>query len=83
MGSEQIGAGLGLSVVRAISSRIGADIRFGFSDEAKQAGPSVTIFFPATAALSGAAEVRWHKMYFQKVIECTNSKKRHKPSARC
>ncbi|MFD1559903.1 ATP-binding protein [Paraburkholderia silviterrae] len=43
LGSEQIGSGLGLSIVEAITQRIGAQIRLGFSDHAKQTGLSVEI----------------------------------------
>ncbi|MEO9161683.1 MAG: ATP-binding protein [Casimicrobiaceae bacterium] len=38
LGSNQAGSGLGLSIVKAISDRIGAEVRLAFSDEAKQSG---------------------------------------------
>ncbi|WP_019936753.1 ATP-binding protein [Bordetella sp. FB-8] len=46
LGSEQIGSGLGLAIVKATANRIGATIRLGFSDEARQAGLSVEIRMP-------------------------------------
>lgn len=55
LGSEQIGSGLGLSIVQTIANRIGAEIRLGFSDDAKQTGLRVTVIIPV-AALSQAAE---------------------------
>ncbi|MBC3871680.1 ATP-binding protein [Undibacterium oligocarboniphilum] len=50
LGSEQIGSGLGLSIVQTIVSRINAEIRLDFSDPEKQTGLSVTIHFPVTAS---------------------------------
>jgi len=47
LGTEQIGSGLGLSIVQTIVKRIGADIRLDFSDQEKQSGLDVTILFPA------------------------------------
>lgn len=52
LGSEQIGSGLGLSIVKAISDRIGAEIRLGFSDEVKRSGLRVTVLFPKMASVS-------------------------------
>lgn len=46
LGSEQTGSGLGLSIVQAIASRIGAEIRLDFADEAQQTGLNVTVTFP-------------------------------------
>lgn len=47
LGSEQIGSGLGLSIVQTIAHRIGAEIRLDFSDPARQAGLSVTVRLPS------------------------------------
>lgn len=47
LGSEQIGSGLGLSIVQTIAHRIGAEIRFDFSDLARQTGLSVTVRLPS------------------------------------
>lgn len=46
LGSEQIGSGLGLSIVQTIANRIGAEIGLEFSDQAKQTGLRVTVLFP-------------------------------------
>lgn len=43
VGSNQAGSGLGLSIVKAISDRIGAEVRLAFSDEAKQSGLCVSV----------------------------------------
>lgn len=48
VGSEQVGSGLGLSIVRAICDRIGAEIRLGFSDEVSARGLRVCVFMPLT-----------------------------------
>ncbi|OZI30991.1 two-component sensor histidine kinase [Bordetella genomosp. 10] len=45
-GSEQIGSGLGLAIVRAIASRIGANIRLGYADETARRGLRVEILIP-------------------------------------
>ncbi|MCZ4328477.1 ATP-binding protein [Castellaniella denitrificans] len=47
LGSEQIGSGLGLSIVQTIAHRIGAEIRLDFSDLARQTGLSVTVRLPS------------------------------------
>jgi two-component system, OmpR family, sensor kinase len=54
LGSEQIGSGLGLSIVQTIVRRIGAEIRLDFSDQEKQTGLDVTILFPATTPVHAA-----------------------------
>jgi two-component system OmpR family sensor kinase len=46
MGSEQIGSGLGLSIVQTITNRIGAEIRLAFADESQQIGLNVTVIVP-------------------------------------
>lgn len=46
LGSEQVGSGLGLSIVRTIADRIGAEIRLGVSDPEKQTGLTVGIRIP-------------------------------------
>jgi two-component system OmpR family sensor kinase len=47
LGTEQIGSGLGLSIVQTIANRLGAEIRLAFSDQEKKTGLDVTILFPA------------------------------------
>lgn len=43
LGSDQVGSGLGMSIVKTIAERIGAEIQLGFSDEAKGSGLCVCI----------------------------------------
>lgn len=54
MGSEQIWAGLGLSIVQTISRRIGTEIRFVFSDRGKLvwASPFSFLLLPRFQALA-------------------------------
>ncbi|HKT95358.1 MAG TPA: ATP-binding protein [Paraburkholderia sp.] len=56
LGSEQPGSGLGLSIVQAISSRIGAEVRLGFSSEEQQSGLSVTVLIPVHAPFRTARQ---------------------------
>jgi two-component system OmpR family sensor kinase len=46
LGSEQTGSGLGLSIVKAIADRTGAEIRLAYSDETGKSGLSITVTFP-------------------------------------
>ncbi|NDP65000.1 ATP-binding protein [Polaromonas sp.] len=50
LGSDQVGSGLGLSIVKAISDRIDAEIVLGFSDEVKGSGLRVSILFALAKA---------------------------------
>lgn len=50
LGSEQIGSGLGLSIVQTIANRIDAKIRLDFSDEGEQTGLSVTVLIPISSS---------------------------------
>ena len=50
LGSDQIGSGLGLSIVKTILERIGADIQLGFSDEVRASGLCVCISIPLAAS---------------------------------
>lgn len=43
LGSGQMGSGLGLSIVKTILERMGADIQLGFSDEEHQTGLCVSV----------------------------------------
>ncbi|AZS77757.1 two-component sensor histidine kinase [Achromobacter spanius] len=45
LGNEQIGSGLGLSIVQTVAHRVGAEIRLDFSDEERQIGLSVIVQF--------------------------------------
>ena len=46
LGSEQIGSGLGFSIVQTIAHRIGAEIRLDFVDETQQTGLKVSVIVP-------------------------------------
>lgn len=46
LGSEQIGSGLGLSIVQTIAHRIGAEIHLDFADETQQTGLNVVVIVP-------------------------------------
>lgn len=46
LGGEQIGSGLGLSIVQTIANRIGAEIRLDFSDAVNQTGLSAVVLIP-------------------------------------
>lgn len=48
LGSGQLGSGLGLSIVRTIANRIGAEIRLDFADQTRQTGLSVVVIIPIT-----------------------------------
>ena len=53
LGSDQAGSGLGLglSIVKTIAERIGAEIQLGFSDAAKGSGLCVCLLIPLTDTL--------------------------------
>ena len=46
LGSDQVGSGLGLSIVKAVADRMGAEIRLGFSDEVAHSGLCVWVRVP-------------------------------------
>ena len=48
LGSDQAGSGLGLSIVKTIAERIGAEIQLEFSDAAKSSGLCVCLLIPLT-----------------------------------
>ena len=54
LGSEQIGSGLGLSIVQTVAHRIGAEIRLNFSDEENQTGLSAAVLIPIAGAFQAA-----------------------------
>ena len=51
LGSDQVGSGLGLSIVKAIADRIGAEITLGFSDEVDRSGLCVCVRVPLAGAV--------------------------------
>ena len=50
LGNDQVGSGLGLSIVKAITDRMGAELELGFSDEAKRSGLCVCVRLPLAGA---------------------------------
>lgn len=46
LGSDQVGSGLGLSIVKAMATRIGAEIQLGFSSEVELFGLCVCVRVP-------------------------------------
>ncbi|MES2027382.1 MAG: ATP-binding protein [Pseudomonadota bacterium] len=56
LGGDQIGSGLGLSIVKAVTKRIGAEIELKFSDEVKHSGLCVCVLVPVAMLLQGAPQ---------------------------
>ena len=56
LGSYQAGSGLGLSIVKAITDRIGAEIQLGFSDEVEHRGLCVCVLVPTATPLQEAPQ---------------------------
>ncbi|WP_191488499.1 sensor histidine kinase [Pseudomonas sp. FEN] len=48
LGSQEVGSGLGLSIVKAIVERTGARIFLGYSDEVAQRGLCISLWWPET-----------------------------------
>ena len=46
LGSDQVGSGLGLSIVKVVADRIGAEIQLGFSNEVDHLGLCVSVRVP-------------------------------------
>lgn len=53
LGSDQVGSGLGLSIVKAVADRIGGEILLGFSDEVAHSGLCVCVLVPMAKPLDG------------------------------
>ncbi len=49
LGTSEVGSGLGLSIVKAIAEKVGADVRLAYTDERAQSGLSVTVVVPAVS----------------------------------
>ena len=56
LGSDQVGSGLGLSIVKAVTDRIGAEIQLGFSDEVRHSGLCVCVLVPMAKQLQGVPQ---------------------------
>jgi two-component system OmpR family sensor kinase len=50
LGSDEIGSGLGLSIVQAISVRVGAKVSFGYASDQSRSGLRVMVTFPLRAS---------------------------------
>jgi len=46
LGSDEVGSGLGLSIVKAIAERLGAEVRLEFADETGRSGLCVSVLIP-------------------------------------
>ena len=46
LGNDEVGSGLGLSIVQAIANRVGADIKLGYGNEQLNLGLRVKMIFP-------------------------------------
>ena len=55
LGTDQVGSGLGLSIVKAIADRIGAEVQLAYSDEEKQSGLSVSVAIPVAIPIAQSA----------------------------
>ena len=53
LGSDEVGLGLGLSIVKAVTDRIGAEIQLGFSDEGRHSGLCVSVLVPRIKQIQG------------------------------
>ncbi|BDT74213.1 adaptive-response sensory-kinase SasA (plasmid) [Comamonadaceae bacterium OS-4] len=56
LGNDEVGSGLGLSIVQTIALRLGAIIEVAYSDSAKNIGLRVTISFPALPSALSASD---------------------------
>ncbi|TVT85946.1 ATP-binding protein [Pseudomonas sp. H3(2019)] len=52
LGNHEVGSGLGLSIVKAVADRNGAQIRLGFGDEAARRGLCVSVWLPSLISRS-------------------------------
>lgn len=57
LGSDQVGSGLGLSIVKTITDRIGAEVQLGFSDDMKHSGLSVSVFVLLAESFQGDGSI--------------------------
>ena len=52
LGTNETGSGLGLSIVKAIASRIGATVHMDYSDSQQETGLRVQVVLPEAALCS-------------------------------
>lgn len=53
LGSEQLGSGLGLSIVQTITQRLAADVRLDYTDATRRSGLSITVSLPLGQGANG------------------------------
>ncbi|WP_296446914.1 sensor histidine kinase [Rhodoferax sp. UBA5149] len=56
LGNDQVGSGLGLSIVKAVTDRISAEIQLGFSDGVRHCGLCVCVLVPVAKPVQGAPQ---------------------------
>ena len=69
LGGDQVGSGLGLSIVRAISDRIGAEVRLAPSNGDTQPGLCVSVLIPVHRALPRMGEAKSDSVNRQQTAE--------------
>ena len=69
LGGDQAGSGLGLSIVKAISDRIGAEVRLARSNADKQSGLCVSVLIPMRRALPGMGGAKSDSVNRQQTAE--------------
>jgi two-component system, OmpR family, sensor kinase len=57
LGSDEVGAGLGLSIVKSIADRMRATLRLEFGDPANESGLCISVAIPNHESRAGAAEL--------------------------
>jgi len=50
LGNDEVGSGLGLSIVQTMADRIGASVHLGYSNEQTKSGLRVKVIFPVTGS---------------------------------
>ena len=69
LGGDQVGSGLGLSIVKAISDRIGAEVRLAPSTADTQSGLCVAVLIPMRRALPGIGGAGSDSVHRQQAAE--------------
>ena len=69
LGGDQAGSGLGLSIVKAISDRIGAEVRLAPSNPDTQSGLCVAVLIPMRRALPGIGGAGSDSVHRQQAAE--------------
>jgi two-component system, OmpR family, sensor kinase len=69
LGGDRVGSGLGLSIVKAISDRIGAEVRLAPSNEDTQSGLCVSVLIPVRRALPNIEAAESDSVHRQQAAE--------------